>query len=368
MNMAKQTADGSLPPRVTKWTGLQSLRAVAAILVLWTHLKFALGDDWMNRSMFIRSAAGAFGVDVFFVISGFVISLVASEKESNWKRFLIHRFARVVPFYWLASLLLLLPKLAHFGSIHPLQIWNSFLFLPVLDRFEYTNPIHPYGWSLGFEIWFYLVFGASLLFAKKKAPVVMMSFLLVGTILMSCLLPTMDWFLPRFLFSPMVLEFCCGILIFRFRDRIPKGLVWPVLAFSALAFLGVLRTESLGKHLEVLKDPRLGWERATVWGGAAASLVLAVVLLERSGRKIWPNWLVRLGDASYSLYLVQPLVLLAVRKFVPDSAIMLRGGLFVAGSIAVAPFAWRWVEVPLTRNVRIVLERIIPVPHRKIEK
>ena len=253
MNRAKQM-DGAIPSRITRWSGLQSLRAIAAFLVLWAHLKFALGEEWANRFMFIRSAAGAVGVDIFFVISGFVISLVASEKESNWKRFLVHRFARVVPFYWLVSLLLWLPKLVHFDRIHPLQIWNSFLFLPVLVRFAYTNPIHPYGWSLGFEIWFYLVFGASLLFAKKTASVVMVSFLVAGTVLISCILPSMDWFLPRFLFSPMVMEFCCGILIFRFRDRIPQGLVWPVLALSALAFLEVLRTEALGQHLEMLKD------------------------------------------------------------------------------------------------------------------
>lgn len=335
---------------------MQCLRAVAASLILWAHLRFAVGPELSERFAWIGSAAGAVGVDVFFVISGFVISLVASNKERDWRRFFVNRFARVVPYYWLVSLVIWLPKLAHRDSIDPAQIWNSFAFFPIFDRTGYTNPIHPYGWSLGFEIWFYLLFGTLLAVLRKQVHVVLVSLLTLGVLMVALVLPQTDGILPRFLFSPMVLEFCLGVMIYRWRDRIPTAVFWPSLLGSGVLFSMVLKTESLGRHLDILADSRLGFQRAAIWGGFAVLLVLSAILADRQTMKgRWPRWFVSLGDASYSLYLVQPLVLLVVRKSIPESFGILRGVLFVVGSFAAAPMVWRRVEVPLTTKIRTLL-------------
>jgi exopolysaccharide production protein ExoZ len=349
----------SQAPETIRWNGLQCLRAVAASLILWAHLKFAVGEDLTAHFAWIGSAAGAIGVDVFFVISGFVISLVASSKESDWRRFVVNRFARVVPYYWLVSLAIWLPKLAHREATDPAQVWNSFAFLPVWDVHGYTNPLHPYGWSLGFEIWFYLLFGTLLATVRKQAHLVLVPLLSLGVLSVLFVFPYGNWILPRFLFSPMVLEFCLGVVIYRFRNRIPEWVLWPSLLATGVLFAWVLKTESLGLHLEVLVDPVLGFQRVAIWGGFAVFLALSAILADRrilKGR--WPRWFVSLGDASYSLYLVQPLVLLAVRKFVPESFSLLRGVLFVAASFAVAPLVWRRVEIPLTASIRRRLESL----------
>jgi peptidoglycan/LPS O-acetylase OafA/YrhL len=106
-------------------------------------------------------------------------------------------------------------------------------------------------------------------------------------------------------------------------------------------------------------------ERLVVWGSFAATLVLAVVLSERTRlRGRWPSWLVLLGDASYSLYLIQLLVMTAVIGVIPATDPVLRGSAFVVLNICIAPLVWRYIEMPLARAARRVAERALSPPER----
>ena len=91
------------PPN--KQQGIQVLRGVAALFVMFAHLKFNLGIPAENtaNTRWLAANIGAIGVDIFFVISGFVIAMTAAKLGDNWRAFLAHRIARIVPLYFTVS-------------------------------------------------------------------------------------------------------------------------------------------------------------------------------------------------------------------------------------------------------------------------
>jgi exopolysaccharide production protein ExoZ len=128
-----------------RFEGIQCLRAIAAFLVLWGHLKW-VGD--FSDNPWIRSAAGGVGVDIFFVISGFVISFSAKKLKFYWKSFAINRFSRVVPYYYLLTAPLIIVSVFKSASLNANSLWNSIFFLPLFDFHQFENPFHPYGWTM----------------------------------------------------------------------------------------------------------------------------------------------------------------------------------------------------------------------------
>lgn len=141
--------------------------------------------------------------------------------------------ARIVPLYFLLSISYCV--LALIPGVNARQLCNSFLFLPLLDFSYFTNPLHPYGWTLCFEVWFYLTFAVFIkLTSGRKAPIVVPIFLGIGADLIA-LCYDHTWYLPRFIFSPMILEFCAGCLLYQLRRRlIGKSMRLLILAIAAL--------------------------------------------------------------------------------------------------------------------------------------
>ena len=156
--MSVSARDGTVVP-------IQILRAVAAIAVVVSHAaqnldRFAIAP---NTSHFFVS--GAAGVDLFFVISGFVM-VYASEplfgSASGAVTFLYHRIVRIVPLYWLATtfyviVAVLLPGL---GTAYPIRtVAASFLFIPTLLPDGGIHPVVLQGWTLNYEMLFYVKIG-----------------------------------------------------------------------------------------------------------------------------------------------------------------------------------------------------------------
>lgn len=345
--------------RGKRFESLQCLRAIAALLVLWAHIKFAITHCAISGSPAIRSAAGAVGVDVFFVISGFVIALTASKINNDWKLFLVHRIARVVPYFWVVTACFLLIKgSAYFQHIMPAQVFNTLLFLPVLDFGEFVNPLHPYGWTLCFEMWFYLAFASLLFVCKTRAKKVLMVALAILCIGFS-LFYKGKWVLPHFIFSPMVIEFCSGMVLYSFYDRLitkRNAIIASILCVAA--FVGVLHTEALGWYNHILASAGLAWQRFFVWGTFAFTLALCFLYLEKIKPSAFPRWLKLLGDASYSLYLIQPIILFYALRLSYYTSPWLGGLFFLLGTVFSAILLHRVVEKPLTGFVRKKSEKV----------
>ena len=318
---------------------IQYFRGIASLMVLLYHAGYDLNlITEQGRPHWLAS-----GVDIFFVISGFVMVASTSNRAVTARGFLASRIARVVPIYWLATLAMV-AILAVRGKDLPGigEVFQSFLFIFYFnERVQDTSPILGPGWTLNYEIYFYLVFAALIWLPVAKRIAVMAVLFMVITSLRP-LVPSDHAFLTR-MTSPIPLEFVAGMVIGHYRARIMRapvalGVAAILLGFGALALL----------------DPPL--PRVAFFAPPAVLIVLGGVILERQfGRRRFGP-LGALGDISYSLYLTHPLLLAVfIPITVPPHLAVPLGALIVAASIGIGFATYRWVELPATRAARRLL-------------
>ena len=195
---------------------IQALRAIAAIAVAVAHACHYLEKELGIPNPLPGSEFGSAGVDLFFVISGFVM-VYASERffrrEARPAEFFLRRLARIVPLYWVTTSIILAYLLLHYGSLQavhfsPAVVIASYLFIPYPQTDGYMAPIHGVGWSLNFEMFFYVCFCLALPLGRRLG-VAVLTALLVGLVAINRTLPPpLDY-----LAEPIVLEFAMGMLI-----------------------------------------------------------------------------------------------------------------------------------------------------------
>ena len=364
--------------------GVQILRAVAAVMVVLLHAGFLLATQGEARGLAMPRFTAlplAAGVDLFFVISGFII-VYASEPlfgaAGGAATFLRRRLLRIVPLYWFALSLRLAFLLAGaaFGQAAAPSLADvaaSYLFIPFDTRGfgpDYPFPILDLGWTLNYEMMFYLVFAGAMVLVSRAAPrapagpptartaalretaaLAALSVLVVGVLLAWLRPPAFDPL--RFWLRPLVLEFAAGIaLALLFRRGVRLG------AASGLLLCGlgvaVWATIDIAWFVTVDAPGAYGWARTLIWGGGAVLIVAGMVFGgfrfdHAIGRRI-----ARIGDASYALYLLHPFVFLGAKAILPR--LPLGAGLLwpltlllVVVSIAATEAFHRRVERPVLR-------------------
>lgn len=266
--------------RVQKLRSIQVLRAVAACAVVVLH---AVPDVHAPVG---GAGYGAAGVDLFFVISGFIMANVAQGRTAG--EFMRDRLWRIYPLWWVAVLpwLFMVPRGGLFIA-SSLSLW------PIYGGGYYV-PVLKVGWTLSFELLFYL--GITLAIATRAwAPLLLYALCLVGAL-------TTSSALLHFAGSPMALEFLMGVLVANLPRRRALGVLIPVgIALIALSspIIGDVES-SLG--------PQWAPTRAIEWGCPAALIVWGALSLERVFEHRLFDAPVAIGDASYSVYLFHPLV------------------------------------------------------------
>ncbi|MDN5687847.1 MAG: acyltransferase [Brachybacterium sp.] len=279
--------------------GLQALRFVAALLVLVTHATFytstRLDPDVSTWE------AGTAGVDIFFVISGFVMMITASPfmgVSHGWRYFAMRRIVRIVPMYWIATTakivaLLILPGVALRSSLDPQHVLFSYLFLPSFNDAGAVEPVMGVGWTLTFEMFFYAVFAIALML--RVNPLLFVGSVMVALTIWGQLGPegSSPW---AVYLDPVTLYFVVGMAIaVLVRKEFTRWLV--VLSVVCLCAAGAL----------VLLGA-MDWSRSAPFRFAViVGLVAVTVLAEPSLRRVLPKQLLFFGDASYSIYLFHPL-------------------------------------------------------------
>lgn len=293
-------------PKVGQIDGLQALRTIAVFLVAWTHC----GQLFIRTGMNLPQL-GIFGVDIFFVISGFILSLVVLRETrppgvtTMWD-FLRRRVVRIFPVYLVFALFPLAHHFRH-GLAEGLTYLPALFLLPGL-RYPDLPTLANFSWTLIFEMFFYLVFAALLLVAVRRA-VAIMGWLLVGLV---CLGTVIDFRRPilAVVMNPILLEFafgvCVAILYSRYGlKRKPRiGIVLFVLGW-VLAFVAYSwKTWGMAQFQNDILAGQGVMLRALTLGVTAGLIVAGTVFWSPSMRSFGGRVMVLLGNSSYSAYLL----------------------------------------------------------------
>lgn len=339
---------------------LQVLRAVAAIMVVVLHAQ----AEWAFPFFSLSPAKLGAGVDLFFVISGFVIVYASRPyfaTPGGWHEFLVRRLIRIVPLYWMAlSMRVVLLAGAALVGVRAFPsaeaVLTSYLFIPY-DSLgfgdQYPFPILDLGWTLNYEMFFYLVFAAFIFLPMRLAVAASSLALLAGVLAASV------WSFPLpvdFWLRPIVLEFVAGMLI---ALAFIRGIRVPPVAGIGLVFLSL----AVWTFIDLRQFGSYGgpgfysFPRFFVLGGGAILLMAAAVLTRGVSvpRVLGP--LVPLGDSSYALYLLHPFVFLLFkglfRLWQPPEALADYAFLPVVLCTVVAAHAFHLlVEKPVTLALR----------------
>ncbi len=289
---------------------IQLLRFVAAAMVLFGHVQLEFGEASGHELAFEALGHPAFwasGVDVFFVISGFIIYLTAHDafgRPDAAVRFFVRRLARIVPTYWLlttamvGSMLWFSPYVSH-NQLTPVSVVASYLFIPSVNAYGEPYPVLALGWTLNFEMMFYVLFAIALNWPRRRGFLFVCAALVsLGTI--GLIMPPAD--MPMaFWFNPLIFEFLAGILLARLRVG---GIRWSA-GFGSAVFLLSIVLLYFGSHQSPASP---FWPWRSFWMGLPAALLCAAAALtvEPSRSSALSRFFALLGDASYALYLTHP--------------------------------------------------------------
>lgn len=285
---------------------------------------------------------GLFGVDIFFIISGFIICYITQSRPDN---FLLRRIFRIVPLYWAATMAIFVvgmiaPHLLQTDDTSFVHLTESLFFIPYQRPNGLVQPVLFLGWTLNYEMFFYLVFWACLLVFRKAAPITCAMALVIIVATTKLIHPSLPW---AFWGDWRLLEFAGGIVAFLLLESygpairsIPKLMLWAICSASIGAM--AWQTHSFSHAFEV-----------AVCGPAAVILFIAAMGLE--GTVTVPAIVLAIGDASYSLYLLHPYVLRAIERFYHPAvglsfAAVAASVAILVGSILAALVTFRYFEAP----------------------
>ena len=312
---------------------IQYLRGIASVLVLLAHV--SVKGQQYGQGVWGYWEVGQFGVDLFFVISGFIISLVIDRGEKAPKVFIWKRFLRIMPLYWTLTIMALvvywiIPERVNVSGGFT-DVLSSFLLLPSEGRLLIQN-----GWTLCYEMFFYGI-TAIMLYVLRGKWMLGVVLSIVACCFAGKILFTENHYF-QFYTNNIILEFLWGVCLF---------FIWKKFRISSL--IGSLML--LVGIAWLLADT--GWSRAFAWGIPAVLIVGGLLSFEEmiSSRK---NFLgLAIGDSSYSLYLSHPFSLGAgaifYERFITPSPLKehLFLGALMVGSLVVGYLCYRYVEAPL---------------------
>src|SRR6266702_793883 len=335
---------------------IRILRAVTATTVVVHHVLIQDGRVF-----------GEFRVDVFFVLSGFVIALALEAGTTSVRDFVVSRLVRIVPLYWLATLLvffgaLLRPDLFNSTTANVPELLKSLFFIPYRKESGHMFPMLFVGWTLNYEMLFYAASALALWRFRRHVPLVFAAItLLLATLFLITSLAHSNRALVEFLAYDRLLELPLGIAVwFAWKTgvRIPVALAAP----------GAVAMYVLMTCIE-----RAWPDVSPVVGLGVPTSLLLLSTLSLEGLVVdsaLTRGLLYLGDASYATYLSHPFVVEGMRKLVPKVVhgfdVRSPGGVILATVVAsvVGCVVYRYVDKPLQRAMRrlINVKRVVNAP------
>lgn len=289
---------------------LQILRGIAAVLVVLFHMTITLSEASINfLGGFFKF--GNSGVEIFFVLSGFIISYTSYKLISTNRigEYGFKRLVRVYPIYWVVITLFLPAVFLGLNSGYQITAFNLFSTYALLPEHPMINGV---SWSLSYELYFYALF--ALLIISRKFFIVLFVVLIITLLQIFGAVTFENTIFSKFFFSPYVLLFYMGMAVFYVFHKefwVPESYVCLIgMAICVAAFLVYSQTFH---HLP----------QSPIFYGAVSSIFIFLAVSFETTREIkMPSFPILLGDASYVLYLVHLPVLnffvKIITKYVSD--------------------------------------------------
>jgi len=344
---------------------IQLLRVVAALSVVYVHC----ADGIVCRSF---RTTGRFGVDIFFVISGFVIAYVVSRGEGGAGNFLIKRVIRIEPMYLFVTIIMTLTAVIFPGLIKNNEVSvsgfiKSILFIPGPENGG--SPVLDQGWTLNYEMLFYVVVFLCVLFAKNKRYLTISCALALVFIMAVLQFGNTDNFILNYYGPSMFLEFIYGIILYHLytlfettnrRISVNRWVKIIALASSAIFWYGFMIYCDMGDHY-------LSISRGIILGIPAAAVAGSVLFLEKEIR--YDNkairFLAEIGEASYVMYLIHCLIITFFAKVVFEEASgtnclfiyeIVKIIIVVIATITFSILVHRFIDMPIQRYLKSLLK------------
>jgi exopolysaccharide production protein ExoZ len=314
--------------RVETVVAIQYLRAVAASLIVFQHA--------MGVPAFVHYAAhfGTVGVDLFFVISGYIMWTTSERRDPNPIRFWLARIVRIVPLYWIftatyIAAALITPESFFVVKLDPVHVIKSFLFIPAMHpTLGLAAPVYTLGWTLNYEMFFYLLFGLALFVPWPRFRFLLLAAVFLALVATGQLVQPQGPILRTYV-DPIMLEFIAGVMLAAVSPLLMRCGAFPGLLLLIAATLWVSVVYGFGFILE----------RIVSHGIPAVTAVAGALMIEPAARARPSRFGLVLGDASYSIYLAHPfaqrLWLIAVNRTLGFSAISPTLYVFTAFAIGI---------------------------------
>lgn len=353
-----------------KIESIQILRGLAALSVVMFHYRFYLvpngADFTIPNKLF---GWGSIGVDLFFVISGFIMVFVTNENKSgvgSTLKFLENRLTRILPTYYIILLFAFFTGGAMSTFHYPDKVSNLISALTFHPYLSDTAPLYTpksgmfnVRWTLNYEIYFYIAFAVCLLFKHRVislaawflAPIIT-AYLLTSSFTLSTSGYQFHSVLARFLTNPIILEFGVGVLAGYSYLFLHKKVHFKSCCLSFLAIIAV----SIGITFKYLHGYSL------ISAVAFFFLVLIFAIQNNQILNFAPKFLITLGNVSFSWYLIHvPLASFIsgkVEKIYPNSMHTTTGFiLLLVVSIPIAILCHKYLEIKLTQKIRGLIQR-----------
>ncbi|SAE40921.1 acyltransferase 3 [Enterobacter hormaechei] len=342
---------------------LQALRGIAAIAVMLLHHQGFTGlssDSVAGRLV----AGGSWGVDLFFIISGFIAAYTIPRESSGIAAgvdYFVNRLVRIVPLYYIMTL-------SSFGADKDAWIASlkSLLFIPIGGMDDGSNSLGPIyggatigqGWTLNYEMYFYMIAALSFIFGARKW-VASITFITLVILIPLFLFEIPEQYLRYgFTMDSAYLSMVTHPIIFEFIAGAALGLLYPLLSDRLNIFTLILSIFGVG--IFIYNALTHTWPGHGVLGYGLTSflLVLSVLQLERAGYVVKSRILLYLGGVSYSVYLLHMNIKNIFIKLFKHSGVDIgECGLLVlffsiSTTMLISHFSHKYVEIRFTTYLK----------------
>lgn len=343
---------------------IQALRGLAALLVAFGHIPFEALPPILTH------LRGAIGVDLFFVTSGFIMAYTTSNRpqgmKSGW-HFLLKRLIRIFPIYWIITLtIFLFLTLTHSQlTVETNHLLASLFLIPEQNGSQFISPLIPAGWTLSFEMLFYITFGL-LIFFKKKSTFLISLCLLIFIFLGETYPATGP--LHALVTAPILLEFIFGLWIYELYSSTPTEKFQKIGMAQLLVGLPLFLLTKDGIQSEYVLTYgnsfiEFGsgeiYPRWFVWGLPSAAVFTGFLTVESFFRKHLKKVSTYLGDISYSLYLLHQGIFAFLTQKLGDLSIW-HWMIYLSMALGASTLTFYFVEKPLTKFLRKYLLQRTP--------